>query len=327
MNEEVIVAVYDTVAHADAAVRDLQAANVPANAISRQGSGSTATGAATGTATGTLTDTSAMTGTAPMAGTTGSDSTTSVRAPGQGFWASLFGGEPDNDTAVYDRSIEAGSSVVTVRVPGEHVQAVTEILDRHNPIDLDERASSYGLTSGGTTTTATTTTTTAAMPTTAATPTEAAPPRAQSTELRGGEEVIPLSEEQMKVGKRLVNRGTTRIRRFVVETPVEENVALHSERVVVERRPVELGTRVSDADFTDRVIEVTETDEEAVVSKTARVKEEVVVNKNVSDRVETVRDTVRREEVEVARDDKTVARDDKTVSPGGTTTPTSPRRR
>jgi uncharacterized protein (TIGR02271 family) len=114
--------------------------------------------------------------------------------------------------------------------------------------------------------------------------------------------VIPLAEEQIDVGKRLVNRGTTRIRRFVVEKPVQENVTLHDERVSVERRPVTGDTRVSDADFTDRTIEVTETSEEAIVSKTARVREEVVVRKDVADRVETVRDTVRREDVEITKD-------------------------
>jgi len=35
MNEEIIVAVYDTEAHAAAAVRDLEAAHVPPEAISR----------------------------------------------------------------------------------------------------------------------------------------------------------------------------------------------------------------------------------------------------------------------------------------------------
>ena len=120
--------------------------------------------------------------------------------------------------------------------------------------------------------------------------------------MRGNEETLQLSEEQIQVGKRLVNRGTTRIRRFVVETPVEENVTLHSERVSVERRPVTGDARVTDADFTDKTIEVTERDEEAVVGKTARVKEEVVVRKDAADRVETVHDTVRREDVEIVKD-------------------------
>ena len=33
-----------------------------------------------------------------------------------------------------------------------------------------------------------------------------------------------LAEEQLAVGKRLINRRGTRVRRYVVETPVEENV-------------------------------------------------------------------------------------------------------
>ena len=51
-----------------------------------------------------------------------------------------------------------------------------------------------------------------------------------------------------------------------------------------------------------------ETDEEAVVSKTARVKEEIVVQKEATDRVETVRDTVRRQDVEIERDDDSTSR-------------------
>ena len=38
MNEETIVAVFDTAAHADAAIRDLEAADVPSSAISRHSS-------------------------------------------------------------------------------------------------------------------------------------------------------------------------------------------------------------------------------------------------------------------------------------------------
>lgn len=269
---ETIVAVYDTAAHADAAVRDLEAANVPSSAISRHA----------GTAT---------------TGTSGSMEPVHEK----GFWSSLFGGKPDHDESVYDRSLRSGSSVVTVKVPSEHVQQVSSILERHSPIDMDERAASYG----ATTTTTTATTGLAAAPVQA----KAVQPKAVQA---GDKEVLALSEEQLTVGKRLVNRGTSRIRRFVVETPVEEAVTLHSERVSIERRPVAAGTKTTDADFTDRTIEVTETDEEAVVAKTARVKEEVVINKAATDRVETVRDTVRHEDVEVTRDGQA------TTKPGAT---------
>jgi uncharacterized protein (TIGR02271 family) len=280
MTDETIVAVYDTSEHASRAVRDLESAGVPSSAIKQH----TGSGLTTGS--------------------------TTTAAPGRekGFWASLFGGEPEHeyDTTVYDRSLDAGSTVVTVKAGDQHLTQVIDILERHNPIDIDERATSYGLATGSTTTTRTTAT---AMPSVAS---------GRDTSLhQGGEEVVPLAEEQLTVGKRLVNRGSTRIRRFVVETPVEEAVTLHSERVSVERRPVASDTKVADADFTDRTIEVTETDEEAVVGKAARVKEEVVVNKAATERVETVRDTVRREDVEITRDDQATESSD-------TTTPVPP---
>jgi uncharacterized protein (TIGR02271 family) len=267
---ETIVAVYDTSEHAALAVHDLEAAGVPSSAISQHASSGVVTGS--------------ITSAAPV--------------HEEGFWASLFGGEPEyeHDTTVYDRSLEGGSTVVTVKAPEQHLTQVVEILERHNPIDLDERAASYGLGAGGTTATAANRMATAA-------PTASGIPSGRgTTSQQDGEEVVPLSEEQLTVGKRLVNRGTTRVRRFVVETPVEEAVTLHSEHVSVERRPVASGSTVTDPDFTDRTIEVTETEEEAVVEKTARVKEEVVVNKAATDRVETVRDKVRREDVEITRD-------------------------
>jgi uncharacterized protein (TIGR02271 family) len=110
---------------------------------------------------------------------------------------------------------------------------------------------------------------------------------------------LSLSEESLAVGKRLVNRGSTRIRRYVIEKPVEENVTLRDEKVTIERRPVTAGSVVPEAAFTDKVIEMTETGEEAVVGKTARVVEEVALRKQAVDHVETVRDTVRKEEVEI----------------------------
>jgi hemerythrin-like domain-containing protein len=42
----------------------------------------------------------------------------------------------------------------------------------------------------------------------------------------GAEEVIPLLEETLVIGKRVVNSGTTRVRRVVVESEVEQQVAL-----------------------------------------------------------------------------------------------------
>src|SRR4051812_26660496 len=133
MTDETIVAVYDTPEHAALAARDLETAGVPSSAISQHASGGIAT----------------------------SSTTTPAPRHEKGFWTSLFGGEPEyeHDTTVYDRSLESGSTVVTVKAPEQHIAAVMDILERHHPIDIDERAASYGLGSGGTTTTTTTTTT------------------------------------------------------------------------------------------------------------------------------------------------------------------------
>jgi uncharacterized protein (TIGR02271 family) len=114
-----------------------------------------------------------------------------------------------------------------------------------------------------------------------------------------GEEVIPVAEEQLRVGKRDVSHGRVRIRSYMVETPVEEQVTLREERVAVERRPADRALSDADQAFQERTIEAEERGEEAVVSKQARVTEEVVVRKEAERRTETVSDTVRQTEVEV----------------------------
>ena len=254
MPDETVVAVYDTAPHAEAAVQDLLAANVPQSAIHRHAPEGSYAGAG-GTAT---------------------------PAASQGFWSNLFGGESATDQAVYDSTLSKGGSVVTVTgVPGHDFEAVMAILERHNPIDIDERAA-------GMTQTATT-----SMP-----PPPGAPAPAP-TATAGSADAMQLSAEELVVGKRLVNQGSTRIRRYVVETPVSENVTLQSERVTLDRRPVTDGRPVTDDSFGEKTIEMTETAEEAVVSKTVRVVEEVALRKEDVERVETVRDTVRKEEIEV----------------------------
>ena len=84
-----------------------------------------------------------------------------------------------------------------------------------------------------------------------------------------------------------------------VEIPVEQSVNLREEHVTLERRPMDRAVSESDLAFGDRTIELTETAEEAVISKNARVVEEVLVGKQASEHVETIHDTVRKTEVEV----------------------------
>uniref|UniRef100_UPI0005C157DE YsnF/AvaK domain-containing protein n=1 Tax=Muricoccus aerilatus TaxID=452982 RepID=UPI0005C157DE len=108
-----------------------------------------------------------------------------------------------------------------------------------------------------------------------------------------------IVEEQVRIGKRDVERGRVRVRSYIVETPVTEQVTLREEHVDVQRRSVNRPLTDADEAFRERVIDATEHSEEAVVGKEARVKEELVIRKDASDRTETVHDTVRRTEVEV----------------------------
>jgi stress response protein YsnF len=85
----------------------------------------------------------------------------------------------------------------------------------------------------------------------------------------------------------------------VVETPVEEQVTLREERVVVERRPADRALSDADQAFQERTIEAEERGEEAVVSKEVRVREELVIRKETEEHTETVSDTVRQTEVSV----------------------------
>lgn len=110
-------------------------------------------------------------------------------------------------------------------------------------------------------------------------------------------ETIPVIKEDLEIGKREEERGGLRLRSRIVENPVEETVNLREENVTVERTPV--NRAASEADLREDEIEVRESSEVPVVNKEARVVEEVSLNKEVTEREETIRDTVRETEVDI----------------------------
>jgi uncharacterized protein (TIGR02271 family) len=117
------------------------------------------------------------------------------------------------------------------------------------------------------------------------------------------ERVLPVGEERLNVATRIIAGETTRIRRRVVEQPVEQQVTLREEKVVVERRPST--GKPQDANlFTETVVEMSDSREVPTVWKSLHVAEEVVLRKQVTERTERVRDTVRRDVVEVVHDRK-----------------------
>ena len=117
----------------------------------------------------------------------------------------------------------------------------------------------------------------------------------------GGGETVQVVEEELEVGKRKVATGGVRVTSSVSEAPVEETVTLREEKVEAERKNVDrkLSPEEAEAAFKGRTVEALGTSEQAEVTKQARVVGEVSIGKQTKEREETVRDTVRRTEVDV----------------------------
>jgi stress response protein YsnF len=256
----------------------------------------------------------------------------------EGFWDWLFGRDvPERDRGWYEANLREGRTVLSVLVrDGEQQQRIAEILEEFDPIDFDEETAAGGapaLDAGAMplgSTPAWDRQRTAPMERPAAdtalgspaawsrqggvsTPAErdslretAIAPEAgavgsaeRGAEMGAGEQVIPVVKEELSVGKRASERRY-RIRTYVVETPIEKEITLRDERVVVEHRPVSGSAAATDAQMPqDREYEVVERHEEPVVEKRARNIEEVVVRRDADERTEKVRDTVRQTRVDV----------------------------
>src|SRR4051794_27294432 len=116
-------------------------------------------------------------------------------------------------------------------------------------------------------------------------------------------ETLQEVEEELSVGKRKVASGGGRVTTSVSERPVEKTVTLREEQVEVERRPADRKLKSEDAEaaFQDKTVDMLGTSEKVSVRKEARVVGEVALGKRVEEHEETVKDTVRRSEVEVEK--------------------------
>lgn len=218
-------------------------------------------------------------------------------------------GVPDEDAKYYAEGVQRGGTLVMVAAEENKAQQAYDIIMKHGAVDIDERGSQYrqegwkGYDSNAQPNTAQQVESygTSARP-------NANRQQATNTYNTGNqartqnqdEAVLPVVQEELQVGKRQVQSGGARIYTHVTEQPVEEQVRLREEKVDVNRRPVNRPVTEADmAAFKEGSIDVTTTAEQPVVSKQARVVEEVGINKNVQERTETVRDSVRRNDVEV----------------------------
>ncbi len=230
----------------------------------------------------------------------GSETGTATRSQGgsEGDVVSMLTdrGVPTEEAHLYAEGLRRGGSLVIVHTPDDRAEEAAGILGLHRPVSLPERQSDWeerGYTGYNP----------EAEPyAREEAEAERARYREEGTAEEAEEEVrLPIVEERVKVGKRAVEQGGIRIHSHVEERPVEEQVRLRDEEVDVERRKTDraLSEEEADAAFQDQDVEMTETDEEAVVEKEARVTEEVVAHKRATEREETVRDTERRTEVDV----------------------------
>ncbi|MEN3292301.1 MAG: hypothetical protein V7642_1554 [Burkholderiales bacterium] len=281
---DTVVGVYDNFADAERAVQALVAEGFPRSNVNLNPESDPAAPART--ANTTTTTAAAAAADEPHESVIG------------GFFRSLFGTDEHKEHHdVYAESVRRGSYVLTVDAESaEQVDRASEIMARFNPIDIDERSTHWKKQgwSGY----------------------DANAPRLSRDEIEKERNAyaqtraadtskaarIPVVEEELKVGKRVVQRGGIRVFQRVRETPVHESVQLREEHVKVKRRAVNKPATEADlAAFKEGSVEMRESTEEAVVSKTARVVEEVEIGKEVSQRTEQINDTVRRTDVDVER--------------------------
>jgi len=191
----------------------------------------------------------------------------------------ISAGIPQQDAQIYSSGIQQGGGLVILQgLSDTEASSAADILDRHNVVDISRRMNNYdtSMTSRDTT-------------------------RSGMTNLyQGGEVKVPIIEEELHVGKREVQGGGVRVNTRIEEVPVNEQVTLREETVDIHRKPVNREVTSADvAGLQQGSFEVIEHDEQAVVSKQARVVEEVHIKKNVEERVENIQDTVRRTDVDV----------------------------
>ena len=312
--QHTLIAVFDNRTDAQKALEDLVASNFSRQEVRLS------EGDPTGQTSlqSTSSSTSATSTTANATATDGS-----IGSSIKNFFSDIFGTDRSPDAQMYSDAVTRGHYVLTVTASSEpEVERAADIVERYGPVDIDEHAQQWS--SGAMAGQDSMRMGSAGAQQSAGMSQQSAQPQGagmqgagmtgagmtgagmQGTQYQDSQQraadtqAIPVIQEELKVGKREVQRGGVRIYQRVVETPVNETVGLREEHVNVERHAVDRPVTAADVNaFQETTIELRESAEEAVVEKTARVVEEVVVGKEVTQREENISDTVRRTEVEI----------------------------
>ena len=201
-----------------------------------------------------------------------------------GLIGGLIGlGIPEEEAHTYAEGVRRGHTLVLAKTSDDQAGLASSIMNRHNPIDIHTEGAKWRQEgwSGRSD--------------------YAAGEWAGRSRTASESEAIPVTQEELSVGKRQVETGGVRVHSHVTEQPVEANVQLHQEKVHVERMPVDRPISDADRAFQERSIEARESAEEAVVGKKAKVVEEVQLRKEGETREEKIKDSVRRTDVDVEK--------------------------
>ncbi|UVW27142.1 YsnF/AvaK domain-containing protein [Massilia sp. H6] len=232
------------------------------------------------------------------------------------FFSDLFS-DSDEHVDRYQGALSSGKNVITLTADSlDEVERAADIIEGFGPVDIDEHASGTGagvpgamLSGSQSGMSSSSMSAQSGSSGQQGSLTGSSLQRDTSSHMGGAgsdaarsnaTQSIPVVEEQLKVGKREVQRGGVRIFSRVVETPVNETIGLREEHVDVQRRQVDQPLDPLDSTaFKEQTIEMRETSEEAVVEKSARIVEEVTIGKQVNERQEQISDSVRHTEVDV----------------------------
>lgn len=297
---QTVIGVFDSVDEAQSARESLLSAGFQASELRVQSSAELDRGGQAGGTSPSLTD------------TTRRDSDNEGFMAGVGrFFGELFGSDDTTQAGHYSEAVRRGSSVLTVTLADDNrVEQARSALAAAGAVDIDKRTESWrqdgyeGFDPASAPykseqILAERSRNQGQMDLLRQPDSASSANTARASQVADGT-VIPVVREELEVGKRAVDLGTVRVVSRTETRPVQEQVQLREERADIERRPMD--RPATDADlkaFEGGAIEIHETAERAVVSKTARVVEEVVVSTDASLRTETVSDQVRSTVVEV----------------------------
>jgi len=201
----------------------------------------------------------------------------------------------------YARGVQHGETLETLTVDDKDADRVVAVMERHARTEQDLAAKAAADASGASA--AKQASAPIAPPSGSSEPTRSgntAQARSNTSGTEDEERRIPIMREELRVGKREVERGGVHVSVHVKETPVSERVNLREQHVEIERRPVSRSPQAGEGSFKSEELEFKEYGEEAMVQKDVRVVEEVIVHKRTSGRDAIIADNLKSTEIDVS---------------------------